>query len=202
VTHAAASKQAIRSTIRKQRQALSLSDQRALAHKWFTQITLSGLLLRHQHIALYQGFDGELDPVLCHSELLRQGKILYLPRLTRVERNGMQFLRFRPGTRMEKNRFGIPEPVYSMSDLIPRRFISLVLMPLVAFDENGNRLGMGGGFYARTLGGLDARLRPKLFGVAYDFQNMPSLPTEQWDVPLDGVITPSTVFEFSNTSIG
>ena len=69
-------------------------------------------------------------------------------------------------------------------------------MPLVAFDEQGNRVGMGGGYYDRTLGFLRSRqqwVRPKLVGVGYDFQEVERIDSESWDVPLTYICTESGI---------
>ena len=71
-------------------------------------------------------------------------------------------------------------------------------MPLVAFDTECNRLGMGGGYYDRTLGFLHRRNRwqsPRLIGVAHDCQKVDPLPIQNWDIPLQGVITESTFYK-------
>ena len=72
---------------------------------------------------------------------------------------------------------------------INTRALDLVLAPLVAFDDQGHRLGMGGGFYDRHFGGLPERLRPLLVGVAHEIQRADALPTQPWDMPLDGILT-------------
>lgn len=89
------------------------------------------------------------------------------------------------------NRFGIPEPDRNAKRL-PSRLLSVVLLPLVGFDSDGNRLGMGGGFYDRTFGYAihSSARRPRLIGVAYECQrSADGLPRRPWDVPLDGVVT-------------
>jgi 5-formyltetrahydrofolate cyclo-ligase len=69
-------------------------------------------------------------------------------------------------------------------------------MPLVGFDKNKNRIGMGGGFYDRTLSFKKKQKSfssPRLYGLAFDCQEVDKLDTRPWDVQLDGVITPSRV---------
>jgi 5-formyltetrahydrofolate cyclo-ligase len=77
------------------------------------------------------------------------------------------------------------------------RELDLILLPLVAFDESGQRLGMGGGFFDRSLAFLAWRQhwrKPHLIGLAYDFQKVAALPREPWDVPLDAVVTDQNVY--------
>jgi len=101
----------------------------------------------------------------------------------------MRFRRWRPGATMVPNRYGIPEPREGRECDVRR--LELVLTPLVAFDGNGTRLGMGAGFYDRTFEFLraDPDAGPWLVGVAYAMQQVDSLPAETWDVPVGGVIT-------------
>jgi 5-formyltetrahydrofolate cyclo-ligase len=70
-------------------------------------------------------------------------------------------------------------------------------MPLVAFDEQGNRLGMGGGFYDRTLAYLkyrQHRRKPVLAGLAHEIQKIGQLTTQSWDIPLDCIITENKLY--------
>jgi len=117
---------------------------------------------------------------------------LYLPVLNDRPAPRLRFARYLPGMPLVPNRFGILEPSLPRRALLPARAIDLLLMPLVAFDVGGNRLGMGGGYFDRTLAfRRRARLwrRPRLVGVGYAFQQVTALPTAPWDVPLDAVVT-------------
>jgi 5-formyltetrahydrofolate cyclo-ligase len=76
---------------------------------------------------------------------------------------------------------------------VPLRKLDVVLLPLVAFDRRGNRLGMGGGFYDRTFAprGRGRVSAPRLIGLAHGFQQVAELVDQPWDVPLRGVLTDS-----------
>lgn len=87
---------------------------------------------------------------------------------------------------------GTPDPGPSVPS-IPLRDVGVVLVPLVAFDTAGNRLGQGAGFYDRALGALPPAERPLLVGLAYDEQELDEWRPEMWDVPMDIVLTPSRV---------
>jgi 5-formyltetrahydrofolate cyclo-ligase len=155
----------------------------ALARHFFT----SGLVLAGRTIALYVASDGEPDLEPLERRLLDARKRLALP----VVRNGgrLEFYRVKRRTPRIINRYGIPEPAPGAAYVAPLA-IDLLLMPLVAFDGAGNRLGRGAGFYDRSLGGLPPALRPRLIGVAHEIQRSPErLPAEAWDVPMDGVLT-------------
>jgi len=116
-------------------------------------------------------------------------------------------LRFRAwsaGQALEPNRFGIPEP--AKGPLLDAGAMAVVLVPLLAFDSRGNRLGQGGGWYDRSFafrhatGGSgpapDHTPWPRLTGIAYDWQQADALEAADWDVPLDAVATPSALLRF------
>lgn len=115
------------------------------------------------------------------------------------------FLPYRPGTPLVCNRFGIPEPALSADAACSLQGLGLVLMPLVAFDDQGNRLGMGGGYYDRTFAYLRGRRHwrvPPLVGVAYECQRLSALPTRTWDIPLRGVVTERGLHVFDERAAG
>jgi 5-formyltetrahydrofolate cyclo-ligase len=121
---------------------------------------------------------------------LAQGKEVYLP-IIRPDRH-LDFARYRTGTRLEPNRVGILEPARANRELICPTRLDVVLTPLVGFDANANRLGMGGGFYDRTFAALNRFRhwsRPRLLGVAFECQRVSALTTQPWDVALWRVIT-------------
>ncbi len=102
----------------------------------------------------------------------------------------MEFRVYSEQTPLVTNAFGIAEP--STDAPQPRGVaIRMMLLPLVGFDEVGNRLGMGGGYYDRYLSNLPESLRPLLIGVAHECQLCAELTPEPWDVPLDGLLTES-----------
>ena len=145
-----------------------------------------------RRIGVYLPNDGELDPTPLMTLAWAMGKQVYLPVLSHLRRDHLLFAPYAPGDALRENRFGIPEPVVSLRQMIDLKSLDLVLTPLVAFDERGNRLGMGGGFYDRSFAFLRRRrhwLKPHLVGLAYDFQRVETLQQQHWDVPLRGVVT-------------
>jgi len=104
----------------------------------------------------------------------------------------MRFVHYRADSVMRINRYGIAEPDPRQAEIIPVRQLDLVLLPLIAFDARGWRLGSGAGFYDRSLQHLREGRRwrkPKLIGVGYECQRVPRLQCGHWDVPLDGMLT-------------
>ena len=109
---------------------------------------------------------------------------------------------------MTHNRYGILEPQLNCSHVSPVAQLDIILMPLVAFDSKGNRLGMGGGYYDRTLSftqhqtgfhSPSEKRAPKLVGIAHDIQEVDALPIAPWDVPLDAIVTPSRTLQFTKS---
>ncbi len=136
-------------------------------------------------IAAYLPTRGEFDPRPLLLRAHADGKRCFVPI---VVGNDMQFVQWSPEVAMAPNRFGIPEPVGGE----PRagRELDLVFAPLVAFDDVGNRLGMGGGYYDRAFAyRLEDLPGPYLVGLAFAAQRVAALDVMPWDVPLDAIVT-------------
>lgn len=177
----------LRQQIRKTRANLTALQQQQ-AEDSITQQALALIEERNaQHIALYISFDGEISTEKLIKILWMQGKQVYLPVLHPFNPNHLLFLRYLPETPMLKNKFGILEPKLNVQNVLPLKELDILFTPLVAFDKQGNRLGMGGGFYDRTL----QNWRNSSFipvGLAHQCQQVEQLPTEVWDVPLHQIL--------------
>ena len=120
------------------------------------------------------------------------GKKYSLPVIPPPGRRRMRFARLGPDTSFTKNRYGILEPDVPAGSLATALELDVVLVPLVAFDRRGGRLGMGGGYYDATFAFLASRTcwhEPKLVGVAFSFQEVPHIDSDPWDIPLSAVVT-------------
>ncbi|MDZ7869765.1 MAG: 5-formyltetrahydrofolate cyclo-ligase [Rheinheimera sp.] len=194
-------RQALRGTIRRQvrqaRQNLTPLQQQQNAAALTQQIDLIPELAAARHIALYLSNDGELDTAPLLAKLQNMGKTLYLPVLHPFCAGYLLFQRYDANTKMTLNKFGIAEPKPDVSAiLLPAQF-DIIFMPLVAFDAQGQRLGMGGGFYDRTLASLpQGGQKPLLIGLAHQCQQVDAVPAEAWDVPLPMVLTPDKIWSF------
>ena len=177
----------LRQQIRKTRANLTALQQQQ-AEDSITQQALALIEERNaQHIALYISFDGEISTEKLIKILWMQGKQVYLPVLHPFNPNHLLFLRYLPETPMLKNKFGILEPKLNVQNVLPLKELDILFTPLVAFDKQGNRLGMGGGFYDRTL----QHWQKSSFipvGLAHQCQQVEQLPTEAWDVPLHQIL--------------
>ncbi len=182
----------LRRKLRQARRALTGSQQRQAAHGLYRQLAQHALFRRARHLSLYLPTDGEIDPRLLLRAAQRRGKATYLPVLSAWPRTKMVFQRIRPGEKLRPNRFRILEPRANPARQRKIWTLDLVLLPLVGFDQEGGRLGMGGGFYDRSLAYLARRQswrKPTLLGLAHECQKVERLDQASWDVPLQGTVT-------------
>ncbi|PMX20409.1 MULTISPECIES: 5-formyltetrahydrofolate cyclo-ligase [unclassified Pseudomonas] len=182
----------LRRMLRKARRALTPSEQRRAALGLYRQLAQHPLFRRAKHISLYLPTDGEIDPRLLLRAAQRRGKATYLPVLSAWPRTKMVFQRVDSGEKLLPNRFRILEPRINACRQRKVWALDLVLLPLVGFDDAGGRLGMGGGFYDRSLAYLARRQswrKPTLLGLAHECQKVDRLAQASWDVPLAGTVT-------------
>lgn len=193
-------KNVLRREARKSRRNLSPIDQAKSARELAAQLGRLPTYRRATNIAFYIANDGELSPALALKQALLRKKRCYLPCLT--VRGSMIFRRYIPATRMTRNKYNILEPQPRAASVSPLH-LDIVLLPLVAFDRKGNRLGMGGGFYDRTFE-FKRRFHPRkpvLVGLAHSIQEVKSLPTDEWDVPLDYVVTEKNIVVIARNAV-
>jgi 5-formyltetrahydrofolate cyclo-ligase len=182
----------LRSHFRALRQALSPHSQAQHADAVCRHLSNSGLLWRRGAIAAYLAdqVQGELDCKPIIATLWSRSRVVVLPVVGR-QRGIMDLYRYQPETRLIRNRYDIAEPEPGSAH-VSRMSCSVMLVPLVAFDDYGTRMGMGGGYYDRFIGQLPSLLRPRLVGVAHEVQRSTTpLPRADWDVPLDDIVTES-----------
>ncbi|MDQ8038467.1 MAG: 5-formyltetrahydrofolate cyclo-ligase [Pedobacter sp.] len=186
-----------RRELRQKRRALSPSQQKIAAQRLARHLAALPALQQARRIALYWPVDGEIDArALAHQSNFSRHDF-YLPVLQAFPANTLRFARWPQAQRQQRNRFGIPEPRGRRA--LPAQKMDAILLPLTGFDAQGNRLGMGGGFYDRTLAfkrrcGHKSAGKPLLIGVAHACQQVPSLPAADWDVGLPLVVTDRKIF--------
>ena len=188
-----------RKQLRKQRGTLDPAERSRRSVQLCQQLAQHRLFRNSRRIAAYLAADGEVDAHPLIERAWATGKHVYLPVLRPYGSNRLWFARYEPDTPLVTNRYGIAEPDINHRQRIEAFALDLVLTPLVGFDKSGNRLGMGGGFYDRSFAHLLCRrhwLKPRLVGLAFDFQRLPRLPAQRWDVPLTAVATENRVTEF------
>jgi 5-formyltetrahydrofolate cyclo-ligase len=184
----------LRQRNRKLRAQLGKDELEAASLQLFDRIRILPEFINASQIATYSAVNGEisLNPII--DLALEMGKQIYLPNLD------LKSLRFSPyfhGQKMRINRFRLPEPDVTDDDMLAPEALDLVLAPLVVFDPQRNRIGMGGGYYDRSFefrkqAGRDA---PILIGVAHELQKVEQLLAEDWDVRLDMVVTDGGIYK-------
>ncbi len=179
-------KRTLRSRLRQQRCAMA--EQTRIEHDESIRQHLLGLIhkLEIRTIAGFWPFNGEPDLVPLFRQLMDDGCDLALPVISARQKGLMKFCKWQRDIPLVKNRFGICEPQDHRA-LNPQHF-DLVIIPLVAYDRLGNRLGMGAGYYDRHLEPLRDCPSPVRMGVGYSLQEMKHLAQNAWDIPLHGVV--------------
>jgi len=146
-----------------------------------------------RRVAVFLGMPDEVDLRPCFPEAWRRGVRLYVPRILSLRHGAMAFVPYDRDARLEANWFGIDEPVTPIGRRVSALQLDTILVPLVGFDAQCHRLGMGAGFYDRALQRRRDRAqpfrRPRLVGVAYSIQQLDRIEPAPWDVALDMVVT-------------
>ena len=195
-------KQVIRKQMRQLRRSLTEQMQRQAAQNLLLQLQQQPFFQQAQCLAVYLAQDGELsmEPLIHYGWKIN--KQMFLPVCRPFNQAQLWFSKFHPNTRLKANKFTIPEPESPLNSLIKVSLLDIVFFPLVAFDLNGARLGMGGGFYDSTFAHLrEQKQRPLFIGVAHNDQCHQQLPNEEWDLPLDAVATPNQLHCFNSERI-
>lgn len=181
----------LRAELRDRRRALSPTQQAQTSALVLRHLMAIPEFMRARHIALYMANDGEVDPSPIAQQLWKMGKQAYLPVLRPGKHPSLWFASYTPDSLLVANRFGIPEPDHRHAHKLPTHLLDVVLMPLVGFDRQGSRLGMGGGFYDATFAFKQQKPagKPYLIGLAHSCQEVETLVSADWDIPLFGVVT-------------
>jgi len=187
---------AIRASNKNKRANLSAEQIASASVDINAQLWRQAFMFRSRRIAAYFAVGGEIDCSFFIASAWQRGREIYLPVVRDRE---LMFAQYCAKTRILRNRFGIPEPVCAASKFRKPSEMDIVLTPLVAFDEQGNRIGMGAGFYDRSFRFLRSRrnwTRPRLVGLAYEFQKAAKIKASSWDIPLHTVVTDSRSYTF------
>ena len=183
------SKNEIRKALLAKRRAVTAEQRMAAGQTARQMLVTNSLFYTSQHIACYLGQEDEFDCTPIIQEIWRLGKKCYLPVLSSQKTQGLEFVVYHPGDRLRLNRYKIFEP--ERGDGLAAEKLDLVMVPLVAFDAQGHRVGMGGGYYDRTFSFRREGVcsKPYLLGLGYELQRVAEVPGQSWDVLLDGVLT-------------
>lgn len=172
----------IRAERRRLRQALNPDEAREKSRRVADKLAQLPVLSRASSIMGYMPFDNEVDVLDLLRAIVAQGRTALLPRLNPA--NELEAVRLDPDGQWQRNRFGILEPA---GEVFPEEQIEAVLVPGLAFDPRGYRLGFGKGYYDRFLAGME----PTVFrcGLCYEFQVVDSVFPTLADVPMHWVVT-------------
>ena len=154
---------------------------------------------------MYLASDGEVNPIEVMKWCWNNSKQSYVPIVVQEVKNSLLFAEINAQAEFTKNCFNINEPVVARDQIIKAEDLDLVLLPLVAFDQHGNRIGMGGGFYDTTFAFLKnnategaIQVKPRLIGIAHEFQQVEEISSEYWDIPLTMVVTDKQIYSFGS----
>lgn len=176
----------LREELRRRRRDLSRAAQIAAAESATRHIAKLPHWPVARRVALYLANDGEIDTLPLSSLCRNAGKQVFLPVID--AQNSLAFVEWADGAELVANRYGIPEPSTAAPPCATAE-LDIIFLPLVAWDRRGGRLGMGGGFYDRALAaGPTAAV---LVGLAHTLQEVNRVPADEWDIPLDFVVTES-----------
>lgn len=185
-------KQDLRTHIRQQRQQLSEAFQKQAAGAICKQLVNLSNYQQASSIALYLTHEAEVDTQAIIQAATQNDKIIALPVIE--AQYLLSFYPYAPGDVLQNNKYGIAEPNAKQLNAIPLQAIDLLIMPLLAFDKEGHRIGQGAGYYDRTLATLSKQERPYLCGIAYELQKVDHIDTDAWDIDLDAVVTEEQIY--------
>ncbi len=185
----------LRKTIIAKRTAVNAKDEERSSLAVASRVLAHPYLKEERLIASYCSASHEIGTFKINEALSAQGHAVVLPAVDPSVKGLMNFYSLEGPEDLVPNRFGILEPPPYPERLVNPSYLEAMLIPLVAFDLRGARMGMGGGYYDRLLKKVSAAC--VLIGLAYDFQLIEDLKVEKWDMPLDEVITPDHHYIFS-----
>ena len=177
---------ALRRIMRARRRAVSTSARNDKSVQAARHL-LDRLPATAQRIAVYLSLPEEIDTAPLIRGLWQRGIHTYLP-YTIARAAALQFLPYDPHTALATDTLGIAAPRWQAEAACDGANLDLIIVPLVAWDMQGNRIGMGGGYYDRTFA---APVRPPLWGIAYDCQRADNIDAAPWDIKLDALISES-----------
>ncbi|MFO1069373.1 MAG: 5-formyltetrahydrofolate cyclo-ligase [Geminicoccaceae bacterium] len=184
-------KPALRRALRAEREALPAETVASASAVVAARAVPILLEKRPAVVSAYLAMGRELDPAPTAAALRALGVTVALPRVV-ARGEPLRFHAWQPGEPLETASLGVRQPPAGAPEAVP----DILLVPLLAFDPRGFRLGYGGGFYDRTLAQLRATRPVLAIGIALERQLRPSLPVEPWDQPLDLVVTEAAVHRF------
>lgn len=205
VKNTVSQRQRIRNVLRMTRNALTDAEQNKSASLLLERLISHPKVITAKRLSVTLAHNGEINTLAFIHWCWQQNKAVYLPVVDPMQTNALLFLEYQENTKLIKNHYGIWEPELTsttkslnvIDNTCPINELDIVFVPLVAFDHQGNRIGMGGGYYDRLLSPWHKQKKgPYPIGLAHDCQCIDNIIAEPWDVPLPEIITPNQHFSF------
>ena len=186
----------LREHLKQKRKDLTTKESHDMSHEISQKIIGSKWIREYSNVGIYHSVNGEANTLQLIDFMWSINQQIFLPMINKKK---LLFGKLRPDSKLKKNCFGIPEPCVTRNNQVSADLLDMVFVPLVAFDLNGFRIGMGSGYYDRTFAkrlAIKDLKRPVLIGLAYEFQKQECLNHQPWDVPLDMVVTELKTYKF------
>lgn len=180
------STESLRRQLRQRRRAISPAAQQRAATAVAEQLQQQRWFAAAHRVALYSASDGEVATQPLYNGCQRRGSDCLLPII--APHHQLLWALWQRDAILTANRYGILEPP-APGQLLALTACQVVVVPLVGFDRDGNRIGMGGGYYDRALGALASSNRPITVGIAHSCQEVAKITPQKWDIPLDYIVT-------------
>ncbi|UAJ65642.1 5-formyltetrahydrofolate cyclo-ligase [Candidatus Schneideria nysicola] len=192
--HKSLMKDKIRKKIMAHRSTITYEEKYYAAVNIVKKIVEDKRLESAKNFSIFFSYKSELNTYKLIQYFWKNNKKVYLPVLHPFTENHLIFLEYTIFTTLIKNKYNVYEPQLNVRKIIPLEKLDVIFIPLVAFNSQGYRIGMGGGFYDRILyWKYKKNMKMLPIGLAYDFQliEKSDFPIEDWDIPLPEIITPS-----------
>jgi 5-formyltetrahydrofolate cyclo-ligase len=181
-------KKNLRLELKRRRQSIPAIQKHRIAEQ--TARSAMTLANKSKRVGIYHALPNEVPTQALAEALWKIGSEVYLPRIG--EDRLLRFCLWERGAVLKPGKLGIPTPTYTATE-IDAEDLHLIFIPLLGFDQAGHRLGMGGGYYDATLSNAPKTTK---IGLAFDCQEIESVPVEEHDIRLDVVITESRILRF------
>lgn len=193
-------KKQLRAHMNAQRTSLPPELRKKYAQQAAQHLKTHSIFLNSQRIACYVARGSEMDTTAIIEAIWAMNKHCYLPAIHPQQFGAMSFVEYQSNDPLKEDRFGIKEPLQTPDKIIAATQLDLVILPLFAFDLKGNRLGTGGGYYDRAFSFMTQQTqlkKPILCGLAYECQKIDRLDHDEWDVPLQFVVTEKQIIKLT-----
>jgi len=196
------SKSALRKALRKLRRALPKEVRETKSQAMVSRIREQPWYAAALKVAVYYPTSEEVNTLDLAAQAAMDGKTVYWPLVNpRASEKPLRFIPLDPPMAKPeglpeqwcRNRYSIWEPQADYEAALTPEHLDVVFIPLLGFDDQGNRLGMGGGHYDATLGAVRLEERPLAVGLGFEFQRLAAIPMEPFDVPMDHIVTEDRV---------